>query len=158
MIFPYKVRTMQSKFLLLFLVLTPFTSVAMSIPDNYLLVQIEEYKLDNVKRTVESRNIIASWVIRKTDDIKNPLICSTMLSGFLDSNKTKNQNVLRLREMLTNSKGVTKLFSDSKSTVNAIKLSRKKAEEKIKNIDEFNYSVNCLEISPNSELDEYFSY
>lgn len=149
---------MQSKLFLLFLVLTPFTSVAMSIPDNYLLVQIEEYKLNNVKHTVESRNILASWVIRKTDDIKNPLICSTMLSGFLDSNKTKNQNVLRLREMLTNSEGITKLFSDSKSTVNAIKSSRKKAEEKIKNIDEFSYSVNCLEISPNSELDEYFSF
>ncbi|ELV8627203.1 TPA: hypothetical protein RQJ98_004591 [Vibrio vulnificus] len=149
---------MQKVILIFLLVLAPLSIASESISEGFLLVQIEEYKLNNVKHTVESSNIIASWVVRKTGEIQYPFICSTLLAGYLDTEKTKRQNINRLQKMLSESEGVTKLFTDSESTVHILDSTRKKTELKIKNIDQFSYNVNCLEILPNSELQNYFNF
>ncbi|MCG9680878.1 hypothetical protein [Vibrio sp. Isolate24] len=149
---------MQRILLLLLLVLAPLSIASESIYESFLLVQIEEYKPNSVKRTIESRNIIASWVVRKTDEIQHPFMCSTLLAGYLDSEKAKRQNITRLRKMLSESEGVTKLFTNSDSTALMLDSSRKKVELKIKNIDQFSYKVNCLEILPNSDIKKYFDF
>ncbi|HFQ4912180.1 TPA: hypothetical protein ACGU4T_004424 [Vibrio vulnificus] len=149
---------MQKVILIFLLVWAPLSIASQSISEGSLLVQIEEYKLSNVKHTVESSNIIASWVVRKTDEIQYPFLCSTVLGGYLNTEKTKRMNINRLQQMLSESEGVTKLFADSESTVHILESTRKKTELKIKNIDQFSYKVNCLEILPNSELKKYFSF
>ena len=149
---------MQRIVLLFLMILSPVSNASESISDGFLLVQVEEYNLNDAKHTVESSNIIASWVVQKTDGIQYPFMCSTLLSGYLDSEKTKRQNVLRLQKMLSESESATKLFTDSDTTVRTLDSSRKKTEEKIKNIGQFSYNVKCLEILPNSELKKYFSF
>lgn len=149
---------MQRVMLIVMMFLSPFSNSAGLVSDGYLLVQIEEYKLNDVKQTVEFSNIIASWVVQKTDSIQYPFMCSTLLSGYLDIEKTKRQNVLRLRKMLSGSEGVVKLFSDNDNTVGTLDSARKKTEQKIRDIDQVSYQVECLEILPNSELKQYFSF
>ena len=149
---------MQRVILLFILVLAPIAIASEFISESFILVQIEEYKLNETKHIVENSSIIASWVVRKTDEIQYPFMCSTLLDGYLDSEKTKHQNIIRLQKMLSESEGVTKLFTGSESTAHLLDSSREKTELKIKNIDQFSYNVSCLEILPNSELKKYFSF
>ncbi|MGR5476287.1 hypothetical protein ACPV5A_03725 [Vibrio chagasii] len=149
---------MQRILLLVMMTLSPSSNSSESISDVYLLVQVEEYKINDANQAVEYGNIIASWIVQKTDSIQYPFMCTTLLNGYLDSEKTKRQNVLRLRKMLSESEGVAKLFTDSDNTARTLDSSRKKTEQKIKNIDQFSYRVECLEIIPNSELKKYFSF
>ncbi len=149
---------MQRILLLVMMTLSPSSNSSESISDVYLLVQVEEYKINDAKQAVEYSNIIASWIVQKTDSIQYPFMCTTLLNGYLDSEKTKRQNVLRLRKMLSESEGVAKLFTDSDKYGPYTRFKSKKTEQKIKNIDQFSYRVECLEIIPNSELKKYFSF
>ena len=149
---------MQRILLLVMMTLSLSSNSSESISDVYLLVQVEEYKINDANQAVEYGNIIASWIVQKTDSIPYPFMCTTLLNSYLDSEKTKRQNVLRLRKMLSESEGVAKLFTDSDNTARTLDSSRKKTEQKIKNIDQFSYRVECLEIIPNSELKKYFSF
>ncbi|HAS8547614.1 hypothetical protein M2G69_20695 [Vibrio vulnificus] len=123
---------------------------------DYILVRIEEYKLDDKEYRVDNVNTIAAWVVPKTDSIKHPQICTELLLPYLDQEEVKDFNINRLRNILKNSDEALELFSNDKVVTEALNEARRKLKHRIKNIDDFSYHVKCEPIQPINTLSRFF--